>query len=68
MVSFPIFLTVPGSSEFFPGGSELHLDSMLRLSDLEGFGKFPGGFGFSIIAVAAPDLRVFIPPSLPTVI
>jgi hypothetical protein len=67
-LSSPVFLTVPGSFEFFPGGSELYLDTLLRLLDLGGFGKFPGGSRFSIIAGAIPDLRVVIPPSLLTVI
>jgi hypothetical protein len=49
----------PGSSEFFPRGSGLYLDSLLSLPDRRSYGKFSGGFGISNLSVADLDLRVF---------
>jgi hypothetical protein len=52
----------------FPGTSELFLEvpGCSQVSLLKS--PVPGGSGVSKVTGAAPDLRVFIPPHLPTVI
>jgi hypothetical protein len=60
--------TYPGTSEIFPEVSGCSLVSLLKSLVLGGSGIQPGGSGVSKVTVPDPDLRVFIPPHLPTVI
>jgi hypothetical protein len=58
----------PGISKFFPEVPGCSQVSLLKLFVPGGSGIYPGGSGFSKVAVTISDLRVFIPPCLPTVI
>jgi hypothetical protein len=53
--------TFPGTSELFPEVLGYSQVSLLK-------SPVPGGSGVSKVTVADADLRVFIPPHLPTVI
>jgi hypothetical protein len=59
--------TFPGTSELFPEVPGYSQVSLLKSPVLGGSGIQPGGSGLSKVTVADPDLRVFIPPCLPTV-
>jgi hypothetical protein len=58
----------PGTSELFPEVPGCSQVSLLKSPVPGGSGIQPGGSGVSKVTVAAPDLRVFVPPHLPTVI
>jgi hypothetical protein len=60
--------TFPGTSELFLEVPGCSLVSLLKSQVPGGSGIQPGGSGVSKVTVADPDLRVFIPPHLPTVI
>jgi hypothetical protein len=58
----------PEPLSFFPEVPGCSLVSLLKSPVPGGSGIQPGGSGLSKVTVADPDLRVFIPPCLPTVI
>jgi hypothetical protein len=58
--------TFPGTSELFPEVLGCTLVSLLKSPVPGGSGIQPGGSGVSKVTVADPDLRVFIPPHVPT--
>jgi hypothetical protein len=60
--------TFPGTSELFPEVPGCSQASLLKSLVPGGSGIRPGGSGVSKVTVVVPDLRVFIPPHLPTVI
>jgi hypothetical protein len=60
--------TFPGTSELFPEVPGCSLVSLLKSPVPRGSGIQPEGSGVSKVTVADPNLRVFIPPHLPTVI
>jgi hypothetical protein len=60
--------TFPGTSELFPEVPGCSQVSLLKSPVPGGSGIQPGGSGVSKVTVADPDLRVFIPPHLPTII
>jgi hypothetical protein len=57
-----------GTSEFFPVSSELHPCQPAEVTCSRRFRDLAWGSGFSKVVVVVPDLRVFIPPCLPTAI
>jgi hypothetical protein len=59
--------TFPGTFELFPEVPGCTQVSLLKSPVPGGSGIQLGGSGVSKVTVADPDLRVFIPPHLPTV-
>jgi hypothetical protein len=60
--------TFPGTSELFPEVPGCSQVSLLKSPVPRGSGIQLEGSGVSKVTVPDPDLRVFIPPHLPTVI
>jgi hypothetical protein len=65
---FSLENTFPETSELFPKVPGYTQVSLLKSPVPGGSEIQPGGSGVSKVTIADPNLRVFIPPHLPTII